>query len=62
MIFNYFLVDLCIWPGEVQKISVLPSIPHYILQVTFFILPSAAPFAFQNLLDLSVIRIPFQQE
>lgn len=39
MIFNYFLVDLYILPGEVPKTSLLPSIPHYILQISLLYSP-----------------------
>jgi len=60
MIFNYFLVDLCILPGEVPKTSLLPSIPHYILQITFLFPPlccSQPSLSFTSLLAPSKLFI-----
>ena len=61
VIFNYFLVDLCILPGEIQKISLLPSVPHYILQITLLYPPlccSQPSLPFKSLLVLSKLFIP----
>lgn len=61
MIFNYCLVDLCILPGEVQKTSSLPSIPHYILQITLLYPPLCClqpSLPFKSLLVLSKLSIP----
>lgn len=60
MIFNYFLVDLYILPGEVPKTSLLPSIPHYILEITLLYSPlccSQPSLPFKSLMALSKLFI-----